>query len=312
MWCCVLLIISYYLFLLRFLVGFFPLFHFFCYLCTSHFQIEFFNSHLKLAWFRVNFFSKTDRSSRFLLSISGFLTSFLQHLLSNPSQAVGWAVCVWWLLLGGRTTRPTLSERTDQLRFPVSVHSAKTARHFSHHFPLITNGKRRQLHFFIFPGISKHQHQSQEGQVKFPQTPLATHRVCRDFFTEQQQQALRFRGRRMKSALFTTLRTGSESRDGQRCPEPCDWTRFLARNPTDDRRSRIALEKKSLYFGRRRHDGWHRGCQRCRERLSAQAGTLSKVTWRRSVSERVCRFWFVGLQCGFASLNLFYLNSNFI
>lgn len=35
---------------------------------------------------------------------------------------------------------------------------------------------------------------------------------------------------------------------------------FFVRNPTDDRRSRIALEKKSLYFGRRRrrrrrHDG---------------------------------------------------------
>lgn len=131
-------------------------------------------------------------------------------------------VCDDFCWEGGRRGQLYRNAQTnpDQLRFPVSVHSAKTPRHFSHHFPLITNGKRRQLHFFIFPGISKHQHQSQEGQVKFPQpqTPLAP-QTHRDFSRSSSSRRCAF-AERKKGEIRTFHYTTHRKRVARRSTVP--------------------------------------------------------------------------------------------
>lgn len=140
-----------------------------------------------------------------------------QPPLTSSSSRLG---CVCVMTFAGReddeansigTHRPTPTNS-------ASVHSAKTPRHFSHHFPLITNGKRRQLHFFIFPGISKHQHQSQEGQVKFPQTPLAP-QTHRDFSRSSSSRRCAF-AERKKGEIRTFHYTTHRKRVARRSTVP--------------------------------------------------------------------------------------------
>lgn len=128
---------------------------------------------------------------------------------------------------GGRRGQLYRNAQTnpDQLRFPVSVHSAKNRA--SLFTPFSTDNEREaQATSFLYLSWNfkaPAPEPRRSGKIS-PAPDSSCHPPCVVTFhgAAAAGVALPRSGRRLKSALFTTLRTGSESRDGQRCPEPCD------------------------------------------------------------------------------------------